>query len=131
VLLEALVALAIIGLVALSLLQARGQQIRVAGQARELLVAQALAEDRLGSMRILDYAGLADPADSLLAGSFPEPFDAFSWTAEIAPMEDELDLFHVAVAVSGPAERFPLATLIHRPRPTLTTAGGNGGGGRR
>ena len=47
VLLEAIVALAIISLISLGLLQARGQQIRVATQARELLTAQALAEDRL------------------------------------------------------------------------------------
>ena len=46
VLLEAVVALAILGMASIVLLQVRAQQIRVATQARELLTAQALAEDR-------------------------------------------------------------------------------------
>ena len=44
VLLEAVVALAILGVASIALLQVRSQQIRVASQARELLTAQALAE---------------------------------------------------------------------------------------
>ena len=43
VLLEAVIALAILSLASIALLQVRGQQIRVATQATELLTAQALA----------------------------------------------------------------------------------------
>jgi len=127
VLLEAVVALAIISMVSLALLQARGQQIRVASQARELLTAQALAEDRLAALRLLDYENLARPADSVLAGSFPEPFEGFSWVTTVEVLEDEYDLFGVDVVVTGPAERFPLSTLVHRPRAILSAGGGGGG----
>ena len=128
VLLEAVVALAILGVASIVLLQVRAQQIRVATQARELLTAQALAEDRISALRMLDYLLLADPPDSLLEGVFPPPFEDFSWTAQVEPMEDEYDLFGVQVEVLGPAERFPLRTLMHRARPVLA-AGGDAGGG--
>jgi hypothetical protein len=128
VLLEAVVALAILGVASIVLLQVRAQQIRVATQARELLTAQALAEDRISAIRMLDYELLADPPDSLMEGVFPPPFEAFSWNAQVALMEDEYDLFGVEVEVLGPAERFPLRTLMHRPRSVLM-AGAAGQGG--
>ncbi len=128
VLLEAVVALAILGVASIVLLQVRAQQIRVATQARELLTAQALAEDRISAIRMLDYELLADPPDSLMAGAFPPPFEDFSWNASVALMEDEYDLFGVEVEVLGPAERFPLRTLMHRPRVVMMGAGGGAGG---
>jgi hypothetical protein len=128
VLLEAVVALAILGVASIVLLQVRAQQIRVATQARELLTAQALAEDRISALRMLDYLLLSDPPDSLMEGVFPPPFEDFSWTAEVEIMEDEYDLFGVEVEVTGPAERFPLRTLVHRPRPVLAGEGSGGGG---
>jgi type II secretory pathway pseudopilin PulG len=132
VLLEAVVALAILGVTSVVLLQARAQQIRVAIQARELLSAQALAEDRLSAIRLLDYLGLDDPPDSLLAGAFPPPFEGFTWTASVELIDEEFDLFGVEVVVTGPAERFPLRTLVHRPGSAFVAAGAQGatGGGR-
>ena len=132
VLLEAVVALAIIGVASIVLLQVRAQQIRVATQARELLTAQALAEDRIAALRVLDYDLLADPPDSLMSGEFPPPFEEFSWTSQVELMEDEYDLFGVSVEVLGPGERFPLRTLMHRARSVLGgAAGGQGGDGGR
>jgi len=135
VLLEAVVALAILGVASIVLLQVRSQQIRVATQARELLTAQALAEDRLAALRLLDFDVLSDPPDSLMEGRFPPPFQGYSWTAAVDLMEDEYDLFGLEVVVEGPAERFPLRTLVHRPRGLLSGAtqggveGGRVGGG--
>ncbi len=128
VLLEAVVALAILGVASIVLLQVRSQQIRVATQARELLTAQALAEDRLAALRLLDFDVLSDPPDSLMEGRFPPPFQGYSWTAAVELMEEEYDLFGLEVVVEGPAERFPLRTLVHRPRGLLagTSQGGPG-----
>lgn len=123
VLLEAVVALAIIAMVAVALLAATGAQVRNASKARELLVAQSLAEDRLAALKLLDAEGLADLPDSLQAGTFPPPFEAFRWTASAAEMEDEYDLFGVEVLVNGPVESYPLRTLIHRFRPVLEGGG--------
>jgi type II secretory pathway pseudopilin PulG len=128
VLLEAVVALAILGVASIVLLQVRSQQIRVAVQARELLTAQALAEDRISALKLLDYEMLEDPPDSLMEGFFPPPFEAFSWTGAVELIKDEYDLFGVEVVVVGPVERFPLRTLVHRPRSLLTSGGGGAGG---
>lgn len=131
-LLEAVVTLAILGLFTLALLSATAGQVRTAANAGELLNASALAEDRLMSIRLLEYDGLTDPPDSLLAGTFPPPFETYRWTAAVEEMEDEYDLFGVEVVVSGPSQVYPLRTLIHRPRPNLTAGdsdGDRGGGG--
>ena len=132
VLLEAVVALAILGVASIVLLQVRSQQIRVAVQARELLTEQALAEDRISAFKLLDYELLSDPPDSLMEGVFPPPFEAYAWSAAVELMEDEYDLFGVEVVVEGPAERFPLRTLLHRPQSLLMGSEGAGslGGGR-
>jgi type II secretory pathway pseudopilin PulG len=126
VLLEAVVALAILSVVSLALVAATAAQTLSAAKATELLVSQSLAEDRLGAIRVLDHAGLSDPPDSLLSGTFAPPFERFAWQATIAAMEDEHDLFGVEVVVLGPAERYPLRTLVHRPRPVVTTTAGDG-----
>jgi type II secretory pathway pseudopilin PulG len=129
VLLEAVVALAILGVASIVLLQVRAQQMRVASQARELLTAQALAEDRLGALRLLNHVLLESPPDSLMRGVFPSPFEAYSWSAEVELMKDEYDLFGLEVVVEGPNERFPLRTLVHRPRSVLVSSGVEGAAG--
>ncbi|HSR42107.1 MAG TPA: hypothetical protein VLL48_08050 [Longimicrobiales bacterium] len=128
VLLEAVVALAIVGMAAVALLAATGAQTRSVSKAGELLVAQSLAEDRLAAIRMLDHDELADLPDSLQAGVFAPPFQNFRWTSAVAEMEEEHDLFGVEVVVRGTAEVYPLRTLVHRPRPVL--AGDADGGGR-
>ena len=125
VLLEAVVALAIIGLVAIGLLSATGAQMRTASKATVLLTARALAEDRLAALHLLDWEALNDVPDSLEAGAFAAPFEAFSWTIRVEPMEDEYDLFGAEIVVSGDGEAFPLRTLIHMPQPLVqVTEGG-------
>lgn len=114
VLMEAVVALAIIGLVAIALLSATGAQLANANKANVLLTARSLAEDRLAALRLLDYDELKDPPDSLLEGTFPAPFESFSWTAALEEMEDEYDLFGAEVVVKGLGESYPLRTLLHR-----------------
>jgi type II secretory pathway pseudopilin PulG len=128
-LLEALIGLAIMGLVAIALLAATSSQVRTADKAAVLLVASALAQDRMASVQLLDHEGLSDFPDSLVAGTFPPPFEDFSWTAEVAESEDENDLFAVRVEVKGRGEAFPTETLLHRPAVVVTAGGAQGGRG--
>jgi type II secretory pathway pseudopilin PulG len=127
-LLEALVALAIVGLVAIALLGASTAQVRSAAKAAGLMVAGALAQDRLASIQLLDNPGLRDPPDSLLAGAFAPPFDEFTWTTEVQASDNEYDLFAVRVVVSGRGEVFPLETLVHRSAAVVTATAGAPGG---
>ncbi|MGH7503330.1 MAG: type II secretion system protein [Longimicrobiales bacterium] len=121
VLMEAVVALAIIGLVTIGLLSATAAQVRTASKAKVLLTARALAEDRLSALQLLDYTSLEDLPDSLASGTFPPPFASYSWSARVELMEDEYDLFGAEVVVTGAGEAFPLRTMIHVPRPLIQT----------
>ena len=135
VLMEAVVALAIIGLVASALLATTASQVRTADKASLLLTARTLADERMATRRMLSYDQLSEVPDSLLAGTFPAPFENWSWRAEVVPIDEteEYDLFTVGVAVEGYDESFALRTLLHEPRPQIgvTGAQGGGGGGRR
>ena len=133
VLMEAVVALAIIGLVAIALLATTASQVRTADKASLLLTARSLADERMATMRMLSYDQLREVPDSLLTGTFPAPFEAWSWRAEVVQIDEneEYDLFSVGVAVDGFDESFSLRTLVHEPRPVLQATGGAAGGGRR
>jgi type II secretory pathway pseudopilin PulG len=132
VLLEAVVALAIIGLFAIALLETTGSQLRTAAKANTLLVARSLADDRLAALRLLDYDDLDDVPDSLLEGTFPPPFEEYSWTTRVEQIDDEYDLFGAEVVVQGRGENYPIRTLIHAPGPNVAVSGSGGalfGGG--
>lgn len=132
-LLEALIGLAIIGIVVISLLAATGSQVRLADKADVLLTAAALAQDRLATIQLMGNEDFARPPDSLLTGSFPAPFDEFTWNAEVEEAEGEYDLFAVRIIIAGRGETLPLETLIHRPAMTgdLAAGGAMGAGGDR
>ena len=124
VLLEAVVALAIIGLFAVALLAATGAQVRTSSKGAVLLNARALAQDRLMTLRMLDYEALSDVPDSLQAGTFPAPFEGYTWTASVTPVKDEYDLYDIQVLVSFGTEGYPLRSLLHEPRPVADAGGG-------
>ena len=123
-LLEALIALAIIGIVAIALLAATSSQVQAAGKANALLVASALAQDRLAAIQMLDAEELRDPPDSLAAGTFAPPFDEFRWATTVESADNEYDLFAVRIVVDGRGESFRMETLVHRSASVLMTVGG-------
>ncbi|MEX1181764.1 MAG: type II secretion system protein [Gemmatimonadota bacterium] len=123
-LIEAVVALAIIGLVSIALLATTAAQVRTAGKAQRLLTARALAEERLAMLRSLHWQDLLDVPDSLADGTFPPPFEAYTWQAEVTPTDDEYELYTATVVVNVGDEAFPLVTLLHEPQ----TAGAGEGG---
>lgn len=113
-LLEAIVALAIIGTFAVAVLATLATQVRAADRAAALLVAQALAEDRQMAIELLDYDDLESLPDSLAAGIFPPPFDVYSWTARVEPVEDEEGLFATEIVVTDGTFTYPLHGMLHR-----------------
>src|SRR5262249_23125915 len=89
VLMEAVVALAIISIFAIGLLSMVGAQVRAADRSKVLLLERALAEDRLMAVDMLDNEDMNDVPDSLAAGTFPEPFEDFTWSIKVDPVDDE------------------------------------------
>ena len=119
-LLEAAVALVVIGAVAGAALELYGAQMRAARRTPALLVATALAQDRLAAVQLLEPEQLRHLPDSIAAGKFAAPFAAYRWQASVA-RTPESDLYEARVAVSWTDGAFALVTRIHAP----SAAGGS------
>jgi hypothetical protein len=73
-LLEAVVAVTIVGLAVVSSLAAFGAQLRGADRARIALEAEALAQERLSALVLAQSAAVRSLPDSLRSGEFTPPF---------------------------------------------------------
>lgn len=120
VLLEAVVALTILGTVVVAVLALIGTQVRSADRAVTLLAARSLAEERLTAIEILERDDLLALPDSLVTGRFDPPFEAYTWFATVQPVPDAHELYVVEVVVEADGVAFPLRTMLHRPAPLLT-----------
>jgi len=113
-LLEAAVALLVIGVVAGAALELYGAQMRVARRTPALLVAAALAQDRLAAVQLLEAEQLRRLPDSLAGGQFAAPFVAYRWQTSVSrPLE--IDLYEARVTVRWTDGAFELLTRIHAP----------------
>jgi prepilin-type N-terminal cleavage/methylation domain-containing protein len=126
-LLEAVVALAIVGVTAVGALAAVGAELRAADDARTALEAEALAVHRMKTIEMLTAEQLQRVPDSLARGKFEPPFERYRWTVATEPVMGEEGLTEVAVEVEWKTGVFPLRTLLFR-RPTLSSLTSAGGG---
>lgn len=114
-LLEAVISLAILGLVGLSALGAVGRDLDAAGRSRAALESAALAEDRLEAVRLLDHAELSALPDSVARGRFPPPLDEYQWAVDVETVGDAPGLFDATVVVSWESGEYPLRARLYRP----------------
>ena len=126
-LLEAVVALAIVGVTAVGALAAVGAELRAADDARTTLEAEALAVHRMKTIEMLKAEQLQRVPDSLARGKFDPPFERYRWTVATEPVMGEEGLTAVTVEVEWKTGTFPLRTLLFR-RPTLSSLTTPGGG---
>lgn len=97
-LLEAAVALLMIGLVAGGALELYAAETRAARREPARIVATALAQDRLAAVRLLDARQLGRLPDSLARGRFAPPFEGFRWRTSVR-RTGESDLYELHVAI--------------------------------
>ena len=116
VLVEAVVALLVIGLVAAAAVELLAADLRAARREPTLLTASALAQDRLAGLVLLDDEVLERLPDSLAAGRFPPPFADYAWRSTVRRARDE-KLYDVRVQVSWPSGSYALATRESGTRP--------------
>ena len=114
-LLEAVVALAILGIAGVAALEAVGGELRAADRARAAVTVSALAQDRLAVVTLLPIAELQPLADSVARGTFASPFQDYAWNMELRPVLGERDLYSVTVEVFSETTRYALATRLYRP----------------
>jgi type II secretion system protein I len=116
-LLEAVVALAILGLAGVAALEALGGEVRGAERARTASTAAALAQDRLAALSLLRRTDLDPLPDSLARGAFEPPLEKYRWTAKVQSVFGETDLYEARVEVVSDDARYDLTTRIYRPQP--------------
>lgn len=117
--LEAAVAIAIVGLISIGALAAFNADLRAALRAREMLPAGALAEERLAALELADPTRLAVLPDSLSRGRFAAPFESYAWTATAKPVRGERHLYDFAVRISWDTGEYSLSRLRYRPPPVI------------
>lgn len=116
-LLEAAIAMTIVGLVAVAALGEFASEIRAAGRAAGARVLQALVRDRLASLKIAPDDALTHLPDSLAQGVFPPPFSDYRWTAALTPDRGFAGLYHAEIVVRSPQGELALAARIYKTPP--------------
>jgi prepilin-type N-terminal cleavage/methylation domain-containing protein len=117
-LLEAAIALLVLGLAAAGTFAALGAGRRAETGAAQVGPAVALAEEPLAALVLASARELRALPDSLRRGRFASPYDAYAWTAEARPVAGETDLYDLAVTVTWPAGgRLALRTRRFRAAP--------------
>ena len=114
-LLAAIVAVTIVGVTAVASLAAFGSQLRAGARAQVALEAEALAEEQVARIRLLQVTSLEVLPDSLRSGTFPEPFERYQWTSSVQPVAHEADIHEARVTVRWPDGKYILTTRLYRP----------------
>jgi type II secretory pathway pseudopilin PulG len=113
--LEAVIALAIVGLAGIGALEAVGGELRAAERARDAYTAAALAQDRVAAVALVPTGNLNSLPDSVARGTFAPPLAAYHWSATVRPVLGEPDLYDVSIAVADDRTDYRIATRLYRP----------------
>lgn len=119
-LLEAVVAIAIVGLTSVSALEAVGGDMRTAARSRRAMEAEALATTRLDFLQLFGYNSLQALPDSVKTGKFAAPLDEYTWTTAATPVADQPGLFDVRVTIAWPEGSYVVKTYVFRSPPVFT-----------
>ncbi|HSQ30688.1 MAG TPA: type II secretion system protein [Gemmatimonadaceae bacterium] len=119
-LLEAVVAIAIVGMTSVAALEAAGGEMRTAERARRAIEVEALASSRLEFMDLLNDRELQSLPDSVEKGKFTAPLDEYSWTTTSTPVSEQAGVYDVRVSVAWPSGSYTLRTYLYR-TPRLAT----------
>jgi prepilin-type N-terminal cleavage/methylation domain-containing protein len=121
-LLEAVVAMTIIGVVSVGALGAFAADLRAAERAQRMLPAAALAQERLTALEEIGTGALTALTalpDSAARGRFGPPFDDYSWTATARRVRSIEHLVELRVDVSWETGSFTLAERVYDPSTTF------------
>jgi type II secretory pathway pseudopilin PulG len=115
---ESVAALTIVGLVAMSALEAVGAEMRTAERARRALEVEALATQRLDAMDLLTDQELQTIPDSVATGKFDPPLDEYSWVTTSHPVAEQPGVYDVGLTIEWASGSYPIRTKLYR-RPRL------------
>jgi hypothetical protein len=118
-LLEATIAMTIVGLIAVATLGEFATELRVGGRAVDARVLDALARDRLSRLLVTPGATLTRLPDSLSKGTFAAPFSDHHWVATVKADRSIEGLLELQVLVRSPDAEFAVTTKLFRPPPRV------------
>ena len=119
---EAVAALAIVGVTAVSALSAVATELRTAEGARRMLEVESLATERLVFLWLLADRDFQALPDSVAQGQFEPPLDEYKWTTTVTPSSAYAGLYDVRVTISWSDGEFATSSAQYR-RPPIATRG--------
>lgn len=114
-LMEVIVAVIIVGMTSVATLSAFATELRTAESSRTALEAASLADSRLAILQVTPTEDLPTLPDSIKAGQFEPPYDHYAWTAAVARVTNEADLFDATVRVTWTEGSYTIGTRLYRP----------------
>jgi type II secretory pathway pseudopilin PulG len=118
-LLEAVVAIAVVGMTAVSALESVGAGMRGAEKSRRAIEAAALAQSRLEFLDLMTDRELQTLPDSVESGTFPKPLDEYSWKTTSAPYAEQAGVYDVRITVAWPTGSYAVKTYVYRQPPIV------------
>jgi Tfp pilus assembly protein PilV len=113
-LMEAVVAVAIVGMTSIGALEAVGGGMRTAERSRRAIEAEALATSRLQFMDLMSDQELRALPDSVAKGKFDKPLEEYAWTTTSAAYGDQAGVYDIRVTVTWPSGSYTLKTYEYR-----------------
>jgi Tfp pilus assembly protein PilV len=117
---EAVVAITIVGLTAVSALEAVGSDLRASERSRRAIEAEALATSRLEVLDMLTDRELQAIPDSIANGKFAKPLDGYEWKTTSAPISEQAGVYDVRVTVAWNDGSYMLKSYQYRTPPVAT-----------
>ncbi|GJG85043.1 hypothetical protein tb265_02240 [Gemmatimonadetes bacterium T265] len=120
-LIETVVALSIVSVTAIAALEAAGADLRAAERSRHAIEAEALAAQRLAWLGLLTEPELVALPDSVAAGQFPAPLDAYRWATTAGSRSDVPGVHDLTVQVTwGGGGSYTLHSALYRTPAVVT-----------
>ena len=119
-LLEAVVAIAIVGLTSVSALEAVGGDMRTTERARRAIEAEALSGSRLDFMDLMSDRELQALPDSVEKGKFLAPLDEYSWKTSSTVVGEQGGVYDVRVTIDWATGSYTVKSYQYRTPPLVT-----------
>lgn len=119
---EAVIALSIVAITAISALEAAAGEMRTAVRARRATEASALATERVAFLSLLTDRDFQSLPDSVAHGQFDWPLDEYTWTTTATTDAAVPGLYDFTVTITWADGTYAVNTAQYR-RPALATRG--------
>jgi type II secretory pathway pseudopilin PulG len=113
-LMEAVVAVTIVGMTAIGALESVGGGMRTAERSRRAIEAEALATSRLQFMDLMSDQELRALPDSVAKGKFDKPLDEYAWSTTSAAISTQAGVYDIRISVTWPEGAYTLKTYEYR-----------------